>query len=43
MSTVQKTISNSAKETLNKLIKGTRKALITSKETVKSVISSAQG
>ncbi|KAL9368989.1 hypothetical protein Peur_040188 [Populus x canadensis] len=39
--TVSKTISSSAKETIIKLIKGTRKALNPSKETVKSVVSIA--
>ncbi|KAI5601982.1 hypothetical protein BDE02_01G127200 [Populus trichocarpa] len=39
--TVSRTISSSAKETISKLIKGTRKALNPSKETVKSVVSIA--
>ncbi|KAG6788624.1 hypothetical protein POTOM_004696 [Populus tomentosa] len=39
--TVSRTISSSAKETISKLIRGTRKALNPSKETVKSVVSIA--
>ncbi|KAI9401585.1 hypothetical protein POPTR_001G140400v4 [Populus trichocarpa] len=39
--TVSRTISSSAKETISTLIKGTRKALNPSKETVKSVVSIA--